>query len=146
MKSKLLNLFVVGLICLSFIITGCSDDGTNVLDPNSSTSQEISDPGEQVEENKAPFVKFECSSTSVYPGSSLVVHINAFDIENDELTITSSINDGTLVQLESGVYEWTLPVVLGIYPMNVNVSDGVNITETILQVEVSESPTFGGMN
>ena len=145
MQRKMLNVLMVSLVSFSIFIVGCSSDNQGLLNPNSKISQEI--PNEpKPAENQPPIVKFECISTSVAPGSSLMVRVNVIDPEDDEINFEYSNYSGTIEVEDEGVYRWTLPVQLGIYPLEVTVFDGTNEAKSILFVEVAEQPTFGRIN
>lgn len=142
MKRKMLNVLIVSLVSFSIFIVGCSSDNQGLLNPNSKISQEIPD-DPQPAENQPPLVKFECISTSVAPGSSLMVRVNVIDPEDDEVNIEYSNPSGTIEEEDEGVYRWTLPLQLGIYPLEVTVFDGTNEEISVLFVEVAEQPNFG---
>ena len=139
MKKGILISIMSGLLLMSFSFIGCSGENQSSLNPMSSFSQV---PPNEVADNMPPFVKFDCTATSVYPGTSVMVRIQLMDAEDDQLRMSINCPDGQIVEVTEGLYQWDMPVELGIYPLCVTVWDPYQCSQCILEVEVCEQPTF----
>ena len=118
MKTKnVANAWKILWVLFIGVVVGCGEDNPNRT-------------------NLAPrILTFEAESDIVSPGSEVLIHLEAADLEGHSLTYKWSVTGGELTENASGAL-WRAPQTERKYQIEVTVSDGENTTTSTLDIQV----------